>query len=239
MNKNKSLKDRLVNKKYIGFVIAIISLWLLALIGWGIYNKVNEGNNKDIAVVSFGDGENKIEVNRNGDVKIQTPFGTYYQRWSKEKIENFFSKFNKLDFDQLTSFVGEGLMIELTTGNGTVISFAYYDGLEEMVKEMQEELEETYRENKEELNIGKYQPDYYFQDNINEYGQAELSDENEGEMMYFGEGEDLGRGDSYEENNENPWNTSNIGADDKNFECKEIDPVTGKKIIISNTVCGK
>ncbi len=237
MEKKKKLKDRLTNKKYIGFVVAIIALWLLALISWGIYNKVNEGKNKDVAVISFGDGENKIEVNRNGDVKIQTPFGTYYQRWSKEKIENFFSKFNKLDFDQLTSFVGEGLMIELTMGNGTVITFAYNDSLEDEVKELQEELEASYEENV--TNIDKFQPDYYFQDNINEYGQAELSDDSEGEMMYFGEGEDLGRGDSYEEDNDNPWNTSDIGSGDKTFECKEIDPVTGKKIIISNTVCGK
>lgn len=226
MGNKKKIMD---NKNLIGVIILLGGLLVLGIFGGVIYQQMNKKS--EVVRVKLSDGENEIIVNENGEVTIITPFGTYKQTWDKEKLMKFLRSINDLDFNSLSEFLGEGIAIELTLGNGRVIITVGDEKLQEIIEEFRKILEDVYdKENseEEEVIIKKSNPDYYYEIPREEGNNDDGNDE-------AGES---GGGTISETGTSDPWSGSSVNVA-KTIECKEVDPKTGKIVIISNTVCGK
>lgn len=221
--KRKSKIDELVsNNPVLAIGITILVLGLVVLVGILAKKQFSpKTERKELVKVEFGDGKNSVVVEKNGRVTINTPYGTYVQYWDPEKIRKFFEGLENLDFEALSSYIGGDLAMALTVGGRVIEISINSPEIQTEVDELQTVLETVYKDE----DLGDY----------NNYTGGEDQDGYLGNVDKD-EGEDDNNIDSDQEE-DNPWETGREIKDVDNFTCEEIDPETGRKIIISNTVC--
>jgi hypothetical protein len=177
--------------------------------------------NPQVAVVTFNDGQNTVTVGRNGLVTIRTPRGTYTQNWDPDKIRRFFAALDNLDFDQLTQFVGTGVAIQLTMNGGGTFNISINDVSGEVADTFEAALTNTYAASKSATLVTPKpllpgitpQPT-----GVPARTPLPTPGGNNGGST-------------------NPWQTGTDIKDTKTFGCGQVDAKTGKKVIVSNTVC--
>jgi hypothetical protein len=226
-----SLQDFVQKKPAIALAV---TLGLIAMLGLSVFLVNNFISQKQkhptVAVISFGDGQNEVVVNRNGDVTINTPFGTYTQHWDPEKVRKFFENYDKLDFDNLAEYLGTEAVVKLTLSNGKTVKIED-SNLEELVSEAQKALEDIYSQNEQKPAT----PDL---SQYNKKPDLSPSPTPSGGGSQNGGGNNNGSGGGGGNNN-NPWQRGNDPQNPTAFSCEQTDTKTGRKIIISNTVCAK
>jgi len=200
----------------LGIMIALVAI--IGLIGWGMYALITKPETPPkVVTVTFGDGQNSVTVERNGKVTIKTPFGTFTQTWDPAKVKQFFESLENLDFDQLTQFIGTGMAVELTLADGEKVMVVIDAALEETVNLIQETLEDIYEEEGVTFIPSPLPTLEPFP--VPTTGTTPTP--------------------SPTPSSYNPWKTGNDVEDPEVFGCEQIDPKTGRKIIISNTVCAQ
>jgi hypothetical protein len=217
--KQKSL-DSYIQSHPVPTLVGLVLILSLVVGGiWGINKIINRPKPApEVMTVTFGDGQNTVTVNTDGTVTITTPFGTYTQNWDKEKIRQFFANVDNLDFDLLTKFIGTGLAIQLTMGDGRVITVTADNKVEAITNQLQQILDETY---------GDYE------------NQQKIIPTPLPEVIIPVPATPIPTSNSNNNsNNSDPWRTGGEG-DAKVFSCTQIDSKTGKKVIVSSTVCEK
>jgi hypothetical protein len=208
----------------LAIAIAVGFIVMVSLLGWLLLRQATtELSKAEVVMVEFSDGQNSVVVRRDGTVTINTPYGTFTQKWSKEKVEAFFARINDLDFDALTEFVGGDLAVQLTFQDGSQSIILIEELSEEIVGTLEDALEETYTT---EVTLPVSSPV------SDPFADDESDDDSATEEEESGSG---GETSSTEE--ENPWFGGEDSADPEVFGCEEIDATTGRKVVISNTVC--
>lgn len=199
-------------------IASIIIILFLAITGITLFlvisNNKHQTDPKTISKISFRDGANEITINRNtGEVTIKTPKGTFTQYWDKDKIENFFAGLDDLDFDSLAQYIGTDLAIELTLSSGEVLVLSVENLDQDQLDEIEKIIEITYQQNNSTPKPVINNPDNF------DFSQ----DEDEILTTPI---------------NNNPWKTGGE-IDSQSTKCEQYDPETGKRVVVSNTICGQ
>lgn len=145
--------DEWVNEhKILVFSLVGVSLLLLVLaLAFTLRPKNDHNKTTLVTVISLNDGNNEVIVDRNGQVTIKTPFGTFTQYWDKEKIRQFFDNLDDLDFDTLSQYIGTDLAISLTASDGRQIIIDDSQLPQLVLDLLQTTLEQTYEEEQLEI----------------------------------------------------------------------------------------
>lgn len=170
----------------------------------------------EVTVVTFNDGSNEVTVDRNGTVTIKTPFGTFTQYWDKEKIRSFFADLENLDFDTLVSYVGTEMAISLTVSNGQTIIIDSSLLPEEILDALQYVLEETYEI--EKITVIKTTPPPFWTTPTPRPENAKPT---------------------VPPDNDNPWHQGVEPENIEAFSCEAYSVAGGKRVIVSQTLCGQ
>lgn len=127
--------------------VAVGFLLLLSILGFVIYRQMT-GPQKmsEISVIEFVDGQNEVIVNRNGNVKVNTPYGSFSQNWDKNKVDDFFANANRMNLNNLTNFVGSDVTIGLTYDSGKKVTAILSEVDKTISDTMQKTLENAYEE---------------------------------------------------------------------------------------------
>jgi hypothetical protein len=214
----KNLETWVQENSILALIIVLGTILVLAIFGIIVSNKLDSKKDiKTVTTVSFADGQNEITIDRNGNVTIKTPFGTFTQKWDKEKVRRFFENFNNLDFNTLSQFLGTSLAIQLTLSNGEKITIDISEISEDSIDEIIETLEEIYEDEDMEMPPLITPAPYVPPDE-----QDDDSDDSNGSS-----------------DNDDPWHQGSDPVDIEVFECEQVDPITGRRVIISNTVCAQ
>jgi hypothetical protein len=230
MSKKHSLEEYVMRYPLIAVGITLFFLVLLGVVGWKVFGGFNNKEEvRQVAKVEFSDGTNSVVVERDGTVTIKTNSGTFVQKWDLDKVRKFFESLDSLDFEGLSSFIGGDLALKLTLGN-TVYEISVDDErVSTAVDLLQEELEEAYQDNTTNDQSGNsvLPPNIGDQD-----GQLGIITKKPGETA-------SGTTGSTGTVNDNPWETGTSLPDEEGmFTCEAFDPKIGRRVIISNTVCG-
>ncbi|MGI5827925.1 MAG: hypothetical protein ACOX6V_02775 [Patescibacteria group bacterium] len=218
---NQDLNSLIQKNPLLTLVMLLVIVVLVSVAGWKAYELIlKPAKPTQVTTVTFGDGQNTVTVERNGNVTIKTPFGTFTQTWDPEKVRRFFESLDSLDFDQLTQFVGTGLAIELTMADGEKITVVVDEKTQEVGDMIQETLDEIY-ENEGVLPTLRPEP------TLNPSSPQPSSVPSPTPTS------------ESSEDGSNPWHGGGGPQEEDSYVCDEVEIPEGRKIIISNTICGE
>jgi len=228
-SKRKTIDDYIQNNSMKSLLIVIIFVGGLLLLGVVLFKQFATGQKmSEVAVVEFADGQNKVVVERNGIVTINTPYGTFTQKWDASKVADFFSRIDNINFDALSEFLGGDLAMTLTMGDGDKIQVMIEELPDLVVDDLQIVLEETYDENElllpsHDIYLGKITQ-------INNDASESGTPTNRSNS-----GNDVVSGDTQDEVSDDPWKgNDNV---EEEFECEYVIDGSGKRVVINNTLC--
>jgi hypothetical protein len=200
-------------------VLALFGLSIIILLITSVLvlrPKTNQTPKNEVTVVSFNDGSNEVIIDRSGKVIIKTPFGTFTQFWDKEKIRSFFENIDNLDFDTLVAYVGTEAAISLTGSNGQTILIDSSLLPEGLLGDLVGVLEETYET--EQITVIKTTPPPLWA-TPNPTGRPSQA--------------------TTKPQVDNPWHTGVEPENAKPFTCEAYSVSGGRRVIVSQTLCGK
>ncbi|NMC36610.1 hypothetical protein GYA49_06245 [Candidatus Beckwithbacteria bacterium] len=209
--------------------VALLVVLLLGALGYLTYRQFQPPKKSpEVMVVSFNDGQNEVIVNRNGTVTIKTPHGTFTQKWDPAKIKQFFENIDNLDFDLLSKFIGTDVAITLTFNDGQKIIVAIDPQTEAIADTLEDTLEEVYEE--EESETGQTILPSYIPTPIPTAKASTGATPTPTPTS----------SSSSNSSSDNPWQQGTEPENAiKTFVCNQYDPATGKKVVISNTLCAQ
>lgn len=210
----------------IGIVVIVIGL--LVGLGTMVYQTLTpKPKPAMVAVVEFNDGQNTVTVERTGKVTIKTPFGTFTQQWDKEKIRQFFEQIDDLDFDLLSKFLGLSLAMDLTLANGEQITIYLTEAQDGLTQAIQESLEQIYSdEGKDTGPLPTLIPLV-----LNSPSPSPRTSVTPQPSVTTSGGKISG--------GNNPFKQGTEVEDPTVFNCDTALEQTGKRVVISNTLCEK
>lgn len=228
-SKRKTIDDYIQNNSLKSLVIVVVFVGGLLFLGIVLFKQFAGGQRiSEVAVVEFADGQNKVVVERNGIVTINTPYGTFTQKWDASKVADFFSRIDNMNFDAISEFLGGDLAITLTMGDGDKIQVMIEELPDVVADDLQIVLEDTYDEN--ELLLPSH--DIYL-------GQITKTNNDASESGTPANGNNSGNdvvnGVTNDEVIDDPWKgNDNV---EEEFECEYVIDGSGKRVVINNTLC--
>jgi len=196
------------------FGMSIIILIVTLILVFKPKELVKQSNS--VTVISFNDGNNEVIVDRSGQVTIKTPFGTFTQFWDKDKIKRFFENIDNLDFDSLAAYIGTDLAISLTSSDGRQIIIDTAQLPSEILDLLQITLEDTYQQ--EQITVVKSTP-----------------------LVFATPKPPVGYNATATPivSNNNPWHQGTEPENIQPFSCEAYSVTGGRRVIVSNTLCGQ
>ncbi len=230
MKSGFSINDLISGHPIVALCLTLLTLGMIILVGWWLFGNLQGKTFKPtVAVVKFNDGQNEIVIERDGKVTIKTPFGTYTQQWDKEKIKRFLANLDNLDFDTLSNYVGLEYTLQLTLTDGRQVQVIFSEDMDELAEMLEQSLTTVYQDQD--------------QDPTNMNWNTIFTNQNQNILMTptprpsptatFGPGGSTQSSGG----STNPWQQNPEAEEAQSFGCTQIDQTTGKKVVISNTLC--